>query len=146
MSSKRIALLHVDDLSAGLFDDLARFFEAEYPGQLAFGSLKRSDIPVAYWWKTRFAPVLPAAADRDHVATGYYLFHHDKVVTWHTGKAPSKKKIPSDSPGLDLAVNLASLFAAVALNVVPGKKEDLNATIEALAPQITKLLSAASQK
>src|SRR5262245_1263555 len=73
-------LLRVDSLPS-ISETIVEYFDAEYPGKFAFGTLDKNSIPTTVWWEKHFSSRanngISANSDR---WSGWYLFHGGAIV------------------------------------------------------------------
>lgn len=83
ISSAEFALVKVGSVLDLHFPDVvAKYFDGEYPGRFAYGTLDQSEVLWAFWWKKHFGSLHGVLRD-DSATPGLYLFHLSKVAAFH---------------------------------------------------------------
>lgn len=134
LSKRPLALVHVDwSHSLDFHSSVLDYFDAKYPGKIAYGLLDRSSTPIAAWWNEHFGRVMGTVSSTVlDVKVGFYLFHDGKVVRRAEGKAAKSSE--------DLVVNLAFALVSPRGSLESSRRDNANALVQEIEPAIGPLL------
>ncbi len=106
-ASADFALLKVGSVLDGYFPkSLMDYFDGEYRGRFAYGTLNRESIPWRVWWSKHFGAI-PGVLDSQSVHPGFYLFHFAQLVAYHPGQNREER----DEPWVFLLKAAGGLYA-----------------------------------